>query len=102
MSGPAQCHTHLHYQTDTGTDNLNAGAHERMHKCVQRNRRKLKLKFTFSQLIGVRGAPIVVLKEKEGDSNRILLIWIGESEAAAIQMHLENVELPRPMTHDST
>ena len=46
------------------------------------------------------GAPIVVLKENEDALNRILLIWIGESEAASIQMHLENIELPRPMTHD--
>ena len=46
------------------------------------------------------GAPIVVLKEKESEESRILLIWIGESEAVAIQMHLENIEFPRPMTHD--
>ena len=46
------------------------------------------------------GAPIVVMKEKEGASKRILLIWIGESEAGAIQMQLENLVLPRPMTHD--
>lgn len=46
------------------------------------------------------GAPIVVMKQKEGASKRILLIWIGESEAGAIQMQLENLVLPRPMTHD--
>lgn len=46
------------------------------------------------------GAPIVVMKEKEGESKRMLLIWIGESEAGAIQMQLENMVLPRPMTHD--
>ncbi len=46
------------------------------------------------------GAPIVVLKEKEGNSKRILLIWIGEPEAGSIQMSLEKTEIPRPMTHD--
>lgn len=46
------------------------------------------------------GSPIVVLKEKEGESNRILLIWIGDSEAAAIQRQLENVVPQRPLTHD--
>lgn len=46
------------------------------------------------------GSPIVVLKEKEGELNRILLIWIGDSEAAAIQRQLENAVLPRPLTHD--
>ncbi|MCY4401947.1 MAG: bifunctional nuclease family protein [Candidatus Poribacteria bacterium] len=44
--------------------------------------------------------PVVVLKEKEGESKRILLIWIGESEAWAIDNHLKQVHVPRPMTHD--
>ena len=59
-----------------------------------------EVKVHFLSIDRSTGAPIVVLKEKESDANRILLIWIGESEASAIQMHLENVELPRPMTHD--
>ncbi len=46
------------------------------------------------------GAPIVVLKEKDGDPKRILLFLIGESEASSIHMRLEKMELPRPMTHD--
>ena len=61
---------------------------------------KTEVKVHFLSIDRSTGAPIVVLKEKEGDSSRILLIWIGEPEAAAIQVHLENVELPRPMTHD--
>ena len=61
---------------------------------------KTEVKVHFLSIDRGTGAPIVVLKEKADDLNRILLIWIGESEAAAIQMHLENVELPRPMTHD--
>ena len=44
--------------------------------------------------------PVVVLKEKEGETKRILLIWIGEPEAFAIDNHLKQVEVPRPMTHD--
>lgn len=45
-------------------------------------------------------APVVVLKENQGESKRILLIWIGESEAWAIENRLKNNDLPRPMTHD--
>lgn len=61
---------------------------------------KTEVKIHFLSIDRRTGAPIVVLKETGEDSNRILLIWIGESEAGSIQMHLENVELPRPMTHD--
>jgi bifunctional DNase/RNase len=61
---------------------------------------QIEVKVNFLSIDRRNGAPIVVLKEKDSDMNRILLIWIGESEAAAIQMHLEKMELPRPMTHD--
>ena len=66
----------------------------------QEKQTKIEVKVNFLSIDRSTGAPIVVLKEKEGDSNRILLIWIGESEAAAIQMHIEKMQLPRPMTHD--
>jgi bifunctional DNase/RNase len=46
----------------------------------------------------VNNAPIVVLREKEGE--RILPIWIGVIEASAIAFELEQVKLTRPMTHD--
>ncbi|NPA51449.1 MAG: bifunctional nuclease family protein [Aquificae bacterium] len=46
----------------------------------------------------ITNMPIVVLKSKEGKD--ILPIWIGVFEANAIAMELENVERPRPMTHD--
>lgn len=46
----------------------------------------------------VNKQPIVLLKVEEG--NRYLPIWIGQSEAGAILMKLQNTELPRPMTHD--
>jgi bifunctional DNase/RNase len=41
---------------------------------------------------------VVILKEKESD--RYLPIWIGPSEADAISIKLQNVDLARPMTHD--
>jgi bifunctional DNase/RNase len=41
---------------------------------------------------------VVILKEKESD--RYLPIWIGPAEADAIAVKLQDVELPRPLTHD--
>ncbi|MBI4297432.1 MAG: bifunctional nuclease family protein [Chloroflexi bacterium] len=41
---------------------------------------------------------VVILKEKESD--RYLPIWIGPAEADAIAIKLQNVSVPRPMTHD--
>ena len=55
---------------------------------------KTEVKVHFLSIDRSTGTPIVVLKEKESEANRILLIWIGEPEAAAIQMHLENIEVP--------
>ena len=56
------------------------------------------------ELLGVRvelpaNAPIVLLREATGD-HRVLPIYIGTNEAAAIEYALENVPVPRPMTHD--
>jgi bifunctional DNase/RNase len=56
------------------------------------------------ELLGVRvelpaNAPIVLLREATGD-HRVLPIYIGTNEAAAIAYALENVPVPRPMTHD--
>jgi bifunctional DNase/RNase len=44
--------------------------------------------------------PIVILREKEGKSKRILPIWIGVFEAIAIATEIEEQMLARPMTHD--
>jgi uncharacterized protein len=54
-------------------------------------------------LVGVRvelptQAPIVLLKEREGE--RYLPIWIGAVEATAIALALQGNVTPRPMTHD--
>ena len=44
--------------------------------------------------------PLVWLSEKNADSARLLPIAIGEFEAAAIQMQLENDEPIRPISYD--
>lgn len=41
---------------------------------------------------------VVLLKESEGD--RVLPIWIGQSEAYAILFAMEGEKPPRPLTHD--
>ncbi|HXG42817.1 MAG: bifunctional nuclease family protein [Dehalococcoidia bacterium] len=41
---------------------------------------------------------VVILKEKEAD--RYLPIWIGPAEADAIAVRLQEVAVPRPLTHD--
>lgn len=41
---------------------------------------------------------VVILKEKE--TNRYLPIWIGASEADAIAVKLQGVNVARPLTHD--
>jgi len=56
------------------------------------------------KLVGVRvempsNTPIVLLQETEGDV-RMLPIFIGQAEATAIALALEDVDTPRPMTHD--
>ncbi len=46
----------------------------------------------------VTQTPIVILRDKENVNT--LPIWIGILEANAIAVGLENIKLPRPMTHD--
>ncbi len=41
---------------------------------------------------------VVILKEKAAD--RYLPIWIGPAEADAIAVKLQDVSVPRPLTHD--
>ena len=41
---------------------------------------------------------VVILKEKSSD--RYLPIWIGPAEADAIAVQLQEVSVPRPLTHD--
>jgi bifunctional DNase/RNase len=56
------------------------------------------------ELVGVRlelpaNSPIVILREQEG-RRRVLPIYIGGPEAAAIHYALEGIVPPRPLTHD--
>jgi bifunctional DNase/RNase len=46
----------------------------------------------------ITNMPIIVLRDQDGQ--RILPIWVGVFEANAIALQIENVETPRPMTHD--
>jgi bifunctional DNase/RNase len=55
-------------------------------------------------LVGVRvevpaNTPMVLLREREG-RQRLLPIFIGNVEATAIHYALEEIEPPRPLTHD--
>lgn len=46
----------------------------------------------------VTNMPIIILRDQEGQ--RVLPIWVGVFEANAIALQIENVQPPRPMTHD--
>lgn len=46
----------------------------------------------------VTNMPIVILKDEE--DSRVLPIWVGIFEANAIALKVEDIETPRPMTHD--
>lgn len=43
-------------------------------------------------------ASVVLLQNEAAD--RVLPIWVGQSEALSIAMASEGIKLPRPMTHD--
>jgi bifunctional DNase/RNase len=44
------------------------------------------------------GAKVVVLAPEKGE--KVLRVWVGESEALAIAATLNDISFPRPMTHD--
>ena len=46
----------------------------------------------------VTNMPIVILKDES--ESRVLPIWVGIFEANAIALRVEEIETPRPMTHD--
>jgi bifunctional DNase/RNase len=46
----------------------------------------------------ITNMPIIVLRDQAGQ--RTLPIWVGVFEANAIALQIENVQTPRPMTHD--
>jgi bifunctional DNase/RNase len=45
-------------------------------------------------------SPVVLLRDIDEADERILPIWIGHAEAMAILLRLQDVEPPRPLTHD--
>jgi hypothetical protein len=49
-------------------------------------------------VLSTEGGPAVVLQDAKEE--RLLPIWIGFSEAQAIQLRLERRRFPRPLTHD--
>jgi bifunctional DNase/RNase len=46
----------------------------------------------------ITNMPIIILRDEKGQ--RVLPIWVGVFEANAIALQVENVQTPRPMTHD--
>lgn len=44
------------------------------------------------------GKPLVLLKEPT--INKVLIIWIDSADVSAIARALQELEMPRPMTHD--
>ena len=60
----------------------------------------MQIEMTIKGLIvdPITNMPIVILRDKDGQ--RVLPIWVGVFEANAIALQIENIETPRPMTHD--
>lgn len=58
----------------------------------------LEMKVRSLKLDETTNMPVVVLEDAKQE--RSLTIWIGVFEAKAISFELEEVETPRPMTHD--
>ena len=46
----------------------------------------------------ITNMPIVILRDQDGQ--KVLPIWVGVFEANAIALQIENIQTPRPMTHD--
>src|SRR5262245_5390246 len=46
----------------------------------------------------ITNMPVIVLRDEEG--HRLLPICVGLAEAKAMALQIENVQTPRPMTHD--
>lgn len=51
-------------------------------------------------MVPVTGQFVVLLEDIEG--TRLLPIWVGRAEGESILIKLQNVSLPRPITHDLT
>jgi bifunctional DNase/RNase len=61
-------------------------------------RMEVEMKIKGLMVDPVTNMPIVILKDETED--RVLPIWVGIFEANAIALRIEDIETPRPMTHD--
>src|SRR5271157_1879221 len=69
------------------------------HYCIVRRYVMLKeMKVAGITVDPFTNTPIVILKDLEEKDD--LPIWIGLLEASSIATALENIQTPRPMTHD--
>jgi len=59
---------------------------------------EVEMKIRGLMLDPISNMPIVLLKDV--GSETVLPIWVGAYEANAIQLEIEKVSTPRPMTHD--
>ena len=59
---------------------------------------QVEMSITGLRVDPVTNRPIVILQDSEGQ--RVLPIWVGLFEANAIVLQIENISMPRPMTHD--
>ena len=74
---------------------------EQADEHVQMDRKTMiAVEVAFISIDASSGAPILFLREMEGDPKLVLPIWIGQGEALSIQFQLKGEEPPRPMTHD--
>lgn len=58
----------------------------------------VRMQITGLMVDPVTNMPIVILKDE--DEDHVLPIWVGVFEANAIALRVEEIEPPRPMTHD--
>src|SRR5204862_3732831 len=59
---------------------------------------KIEMTIKWLMVYPITNMPIIILRDEDGQ--RILPIWVGVFEANAIALQIENVQTPRPMTHD--
>ena len=58
------------------------------------------IEFELFQVIITEGSQTQVIVVREKGGNRFFPIYIGHNEAMAIDRKLNDVEVPRPLTHD--
>src|SRR5690349_6418256 len=59
---------------------------------------EVEMKIRGFMLDPVANTPIVILKDTSSET--VLPIWVGVFEAQAMQLEIEKITTPRPMTHD--